>query len=246
MNPQTWWYLARGSGIVAWALLVMSLVWGVLLSTRALRPRDRPAWLADLHRWLGGLATTAVGLHLAALVADSYVELGPADLLVPLASSWRPVPVALGVLALYGLVAVEATSLAMRRLPRRAWRGVHLLSYGVVWLVSLHAGLAGSDTTNPAYRATAVALTAAAVVAIVLRLVHGPASSRRGPRRPGPRTPPPARAPAPARASVPGRVRTPPGPTTRPPARTSSAGSTRAGAVPSVASGSPVGRSQPS
>jgi hypothetical protein len=172
-----WWYLARASGIVAWALLVASLVWGVLLATRVLRPHDRPAWLLDLHRWLGGLAMAMVGLHIGSLVGDSFVHFGAADVLVPLASAWRPVPVALGVLSLYLLAAVEVTSVAMRRLSRRAWRTVHLTSYGLVWLVSLHAGLAGTDIFNLAYRGVAGLLTVAAVAATCLRLL---APQRRG------------------------------------------------------------------
>jgi predicted ferric reductase len=168
-----WWYLARASGIVAWALLVASLVWGVLLATRVLRPHDRPAWLLDLHRYLAGLALAMVGLHIASLIADSFVHFGAAEVLVPLASSWRPLPVALGVLSLYVLVAIEVTSLAMRRLSRRVWRSVHLTSYGLVWLVSLHAGFAGSDTVNVVYRGVAVALTGAAVAATSVRLLAG-------------------------------------------------------------------------
>jgi DMSO/TMAO reductase YedYZ heme-binding membrane subunit len=171
MNDLVWWYVARASGIVAWALLVASLVWGVLLATRVLRPHDRPAWLLDLHRGLGGLAMAMVGLHITALIADNFVQFGAVEVLVPLASHWRPLPVALGVLSLYVLVAIEVTSLAMRRLSRRAWRSVHLTSYGLVWLVSLHAGLAGTDTINVVYRGVAVALTAMAVAATCVSLL---------------------------------------------------------------------------
>ena len=166
-----WWYLARASGIVAWVLLVASLVWGVLLATRVLKPHDRPAWLLDLHRWLGGLAMAMVGLHIGSLIGDSFVHFGLADVLVPFASGWRPAPVALGVLSLYLLAAVEVTSLAMRKLSRRAWRGVHLTSYGLVWLVSLHAGLAGTDVVNLAYRAVAAVLLVAALGATYVALL---------------------------------------------------------------------------
>ena len=44
MNEKVWWYLSRSSGIIALVLLVLSVVWGVLLATRALKPHDRPAW----------------------------------------------------------------------------------------------------------------------------------------------------------------------------------------------------------
>ena len=174
---QLWWYVARASGIVAWLLLTASVMWGIFLSTKLLQRLRRPAWLLDLHRWLGGLTVAFVALHIAALVADSYVTFDLTDVLVPLASSWRRGAVALGVVAMWGLLAVELTSLAMRRLPRATWKAVHLLSYLVFWAVSLHAALAGTDTTNPLYVWTAVGSIVAVVFALTYRLL-----TRRGPR----------------------------------------------------------------
>ena len=80
---------------------------GTALSGRLSR-RPRPAWVLDLHRFLGVLAVVFAGVHLLGLVADSYVHFGPAELFVPLASSWRPGPVAWGVVALYLLLADRA------------------------------------------------------------------------------------------------------------------------------------------
>jgi DMSO/TMAO reductase YedYZ heme-binding membrane subunit len=177
MNPQVWWYLTRASGIVAWLMLTASVIWGIVLSTKAFPEHRRPAWLLDLHRWLGGLAVTFTAIHLAALVADNYVHFGLADLLVPFASSWQPGAVALGVVAMWLLVAVEATSLAMKRLPRTVWRWIHLSSYAVFLLVSLHAAFAGTDTTHGLYQGTAAASIIAVVLATVYRLTH-----RRRPR----------------------------------------------------------------
>ncbi len=179
MNEQIWWYVARASGIVASGFLVASLVWGVLLATRARKGADRPAWLLDLHRWLGGLAVTATALHLVALWADGYVTFGPAELFVPFASTWRPGAVALGIVAMYLLVLVQVTSLLMKRIPRRWWRAIHLASYLAVWFGIVHAGLAGSDTTNRVYQAGAYALTGLAMAAVIARVVLGGSSARR-------------------------------------------------------------------
>ena len=44
MNPQIWWHLARASGIVAWLMLTASVLWGVVLSTKAFPNQRRPAW----------------------------------------------------------------------------------------------------------------------------------------------------------------------------------------------------------
>jgi DMSO/TMAO reductase YedYZ heme-binding membrane subunit len=173
MSEHTWWYLARSSGIAAMVLLVGSVVWGVLLATRVLRPHDRPAWLLDLHRWLGGVALVMTALHLTGLVLDGYVQFGPRELLVPGASDYRPLAVALGILSMYLLVAVEVTSYLRRRLPARLWKGVHLTSYLLLWTAAVHAGLAGTDVENRVYQAVAVVLTMVAVAAGLVRVLDG-------------------------------------------------------------------------
>lgn len=172
MNPQFWWYVARASGLIAWLALTASVLWGVVLSTKAFPRRRRPAWLLDLHRWLGGMTVAFVAIHLVALLADSYVELDLVDLLVPFASDWEPAAIALGVIALWFLVAIEVTSLAMRKLPKPVWRGVHLTSYVVFWLVSIHAALAGTDTSFRLYQVTAVASIVAVGWATMYRIAN--------------------------------------------------------------------------
>lgn len=172
MNEQTWWYLSRASGMVAWVLLAASCLWGVLLVTRMLKPADRPAWLLDLHRWLGALAVVTTAMHLGALVADNYVHFGWREILVPQASEWRRGPVTVGVVAMYLLAAVQITSLLMRRLPRRLWRAVHVTSYGMFAAATVHGVTAGTDRSNDAYVIGGAAITGALVVAVIARVLH--------------------------------------------------------------------------
>src|SRR5438105_5878218 len=126
---QLWWYVARSSGIVAWALVASSVLWGLFISTRAFAGRVRPNWMLDLHRFLGGAGVVFVGVHVLSLVADNYVHFGLVSLLVPFASSWHPAAVAWGIVAMYLLVAVEITSLLRRNLPPRGWRTTHALAF---------------------------------------------------------------------------------------------------------------------
>jgi sulfoxide reductase heme-binding subunit YedZ len=179
VSEQIWWYLTRSSGIVAWLMLTASVIWGIVLSTKAFPEHRRPAWLLDLHRWLGALTMSFVALHLAALVADSYVHFGLADLAVPFASAWKPGAVAFGIVATWLLVAVEVTSLAMKRLSRRTWRGIHLTSYAVFWLSSMHGALAGTDRNALLYQATAVASLFAVAWALIYRVVNRRSARRR-------------------------------------------------------------------
>lgn len=171
MNEKIWWYLSRSSGIVALVLLVLSLVWGVLLATRALKPYDRPAWLLDLHKWLGGTAIVMTALHMFGLVMDEWIHFGFVDLFVPGASDFKPVAMALGVLSMYVMVAVQATSYMRKRLSAKVWRSVHVLSYGLVWTSAIHAGMAGTDTVNRLYQGLAILLSMLAVGATIVRIV---------------------------------------------------------------------------
>jgi DMSO/TMAO reductase YedYZ heme-binding membrane subunit len=150
MNEKLWWYVARSGGLMAWWTVSASVLWGLLLSTRVMARRSSPAWLLGLHRFLGGLSVTFTAIHLGALVADSYSHFGWSELFVPLASRWHPVAVAWGVVGFYLLVAIEVTSLLMRRLPKRWWRAVHSTSFAVFLLATVHAASAGTDGSNKA------------------------------------------------------------------------------------------------
>lgn len=179
VNPQLWWYVARATGLVAWALSTGAIMVGLALATRALGSNPRPAWLLDLHRYVGGLTVVFIGLHIAALVADSYVHFGLADIAVPMASKWKPGAVAWGIVGMWLLLAVEASSLVMRKLPRRAWRAIHLTSYLAAILSTVHAFTAGTDASNPLLTWIAVATLSAAVFFLTYRALL-PRRKRRG------------------------------------------------------------------
>jgi DMSO/TMAO reductase YedYZ heme-binding membrane subunit len=106
---------------------------------------------------------------------------------VPYAGTWRPTAIAVGVVGLWLLIAVEVTALAMKKLSKRWWRSVHIASYFVFWAVSIHAALAGTDTSKPLYTVTAIVALAAVVFAATYRALSHDLPKRRparAPRRP--------------------------------------------------------------
>ena len=151
MREQLWWYVARSGGIVALLLTGLAVIWGLLYSTKILNGQPSPKWLLDLHRFLGGASVVFTGIHLSGLVLDDFVSFGLTDILVPFASDWQPGAVAWGVVTMYLLLAVEITSLMMKRLPRRWWYRVHLTSYVLFWMGLVHGVTAGSDADNVLY-----------------------------------------------------------------------------------------------
>jgi sulfoxide reductase heme-binding subunit YedZ len=170
VNQQLWWYTVRASGLVAWVLVTAAVVWRLLLSLRQIS-RPRPAWMLDLHRFLGGMTVLFVALHLVALSFDSFVGFDWDDIFIPYASVWRPGAVALGIVALYLLVAVEITSLLMRHLGRGFWHGIHLFSLGVFVAITLHALYAGADAQEPLVVGFAIGSSALVALLCVARVV---------------------------------------------------------------------------
>jgi hypothetical protein len=188
MTDQVWWYTARAGGIVAWALMALGVLWGLALSTKVMRGRPRPNWILDLHRFLGGLALAFTGVHVAAIVADSYVHFGLTEVLVPFTGSWHPVAVAWGIIGAYFLVAVEITSLLRRHLSKRLWRATHFLSFPLFGLTTVHALSAGTDASNVVWRGAVIAVVVAVTALTFIRIQgmskSGGGGSARAPRAP--------------------------------------------------------------
>jgi len=101
MDSKLIWYTARASGLVTWALLAASVLWGLALSSRLLRNRPRQAWLLDLHRFLAASAVAFLAIHVTSIVLDTYVHFGVVEVLVPFTGSWHPGAVAWGIAGLY-------------------------------------------------------------------------------------------------------------------------------------------------
>jgi predicted ferric reductase len=175
------WYVARASGLVAWALLAGSVVWGLLMTSKLVRRRVKNSWLLDLHRWLGGLGLTFTAVHIVSIMSDTYVHFGLASVLVPFAAHWHPAAVAWGVASLYLLVAVELTSLVRRHLSYRLWRRIHFISFPLFIMSTIHGVAAGTDSARP-MALIAVSLGAAAVTFLttvrVMGQVQGPPNRR--------------------------------------------------------------------
>lgn len=177
-DPHIWWYVTRASAILAWALMTLSTLWGVLLATRVLRKVDDAGKLQDLHRYLGGLGLVMAALHVVSLMLDGWLQFTPLEALVPLQTDYRPWPVALGILALYLVVAGYLSGLLRNRIPRAVWKGIHFANYAAVLLIAFHAGLTGTDVGSWWYLSVAVVLLGLTVLAIVLRLVLASAPAR--------------------------------------------------------------------
>lgn len=81
---------------------------------------------------------------------------------------------------MYLLVAVEVTSLLMKRISRSIWRQVHRASFGLYIFATVHGIQAGTDTSSVWYRMAMLAsINIVAFLTIVLVLAHRKAAAEK-------------------------------------------------------------------
>ena len=187
-DPHIWWYLSRISAMVAWALMSVSVVWGVLLASRVFRGLDNPGWIKDVHKYLSTLTLLMASIHTTALTLDPFVHFTALDLVVPGratydgATSLTELALAVGVVAMWVLTVIYLTSLVMDKLPRWLWKSIHFLAYGVFFAVGIHAAFAGSDVGTWWYGAVTIVVVTLGMFALIIRFTVAALTGRRAER----------------------------------------------------------------
>jgi sulfoxide reductase heme-binding subunit YedZ len=146
MSTQILWFATRGAGVVSLLLFTGIILLGVLGAGRWQRRGWPRALTGDLHRNVALLSLVFLGVHIVTAVLDPFTALGPVAALVPFASSYRPLWVGLGVVAVDLGIALVLTSELRRHIGARAWRAVHWAAYAAWPLAVLHGMGAGTDT----------------------------------------------------------------------------------------------------
>jgi predicted ferric reductase len=141
------WLASRAAGLISLVLLAFQIVVGLVLS----HPVNRTTWklskrLFPWHEnvWLFLLAFLAA--HIVSIVIDPYAGVGLGGAFVPGLSSYRTAPVAIGTLALYGLIVTGLTARYTKLLPAGAWLTIHRVAIVVFVLGWMHGLLAGTDS----------------------------------------------------------------------------------------------------
>jgi len=173
------WYASRATGIVAMVLLSLVVVLGVLVSRKVRLPGLPRFAVVGLHRRVSLIAVLFVAVHVLSAVADSYVSISLAAVIIPFTSAYRPLEVGLGVVALDLGIAVIGTSLLRTRIGWKTWRLVHWLAYAAYPIAILHGFTSATDLRSGALLAVTVLCLLAVAAAIGFRLLGRPASRGR-------------------------------------------------------------------
>lgn len=150
------WYIGRASGILAFILLTLVVVNGLLMTTRLVFRLLPPALNYEMHRFFAWMALLAVIGHFVSFTFDPYFHLTLFEGLAPFAimrdfSShlgydlrWA---VGIGTIAFYGIAALIISSeLKGRFLSLKKWRTLHYSSFLTYLLFLAHGFFAGTDS----------------------------------------------------------------------------------------------------
>jgi len=149
MFDQVLWFTTRGAGAVSLLMFTASAALGLVTVARFQAAGWPRFFNYEMHRRVSLLSIVFLAVHVLTAVFDPFTKLGLGAALVPVASSYRPVQVALGVVALYLFVALIVTSLLRKHIGQRTWRVVHWASYAMWPMALLHGITAGSDASAP-------------------------------------------------------------------------------------------------
>lgn len=150
-EPKAFWYLARSTGIVAYVLFWLSMVFGLVISNKMARLWNGGPMAVELHQFVTWLAICFGLFHALILMGDRYITATLTQVLTPFGyKNYETFWVGLAQVAFYLGALVAASVYLRKQMGYRAWRRLHYLSFIVFLLLTLHGVFAGTDTAQPA------------------------------------------------------------------------------------------------
>ncbi|HYX50225.1 MAG TPA: ferric reductase-like transmembrane domain-containing protein, partial [Ktedonobacteraceae bacterium] len=140
------WDVARASGFTAFGLLTLSVAIGLALTLHIQSPRWPRIINSELHNFITLLALAFTAVHVLAVLVDPFTHFGWNEVLIPFASHYRPLWMALGIVALYIGIAIGLSTWLRPYIGYKLWRRLHVLTLVLYALVVIHGIAMGSDT----------------------------------------------------------------------------------------------------
>ncbi len=141
------WDVARAGGFTAYILLTLSVAVGLALTMQWQSPSKWPRLLnSELHNFITLLTLIFTGIHVLAVWIDPFTSFGWNEVFIPFVSHYRPLWMALGIVALYLGLAIGLSTWIRPLIGYTWWRRLHILTLVVYALVTVHGIATGSDT----------------------------------------------------------------------------------------------------
>lgn len=179
LESHGWWLASRASGVVALALVTISVMIGLAMAGKVLRRPGLSRKLLAVHEQTALAGLIAIAVHAITLLGDPFLDPGVAGVTVPFALSFETFFTGLGVIGAYLALLLGLSFYARRRIGARLWRKAHRATVLVYLLGLIHALGAGTDASTVWFRWWVIVTTPILGGLFVHRVLEGRAKASR-------------------------------------------------------------------
>ena len=144
-----WWLASRASGLVALALVTVSVVLGLTMAGKLSKKPSAGRVLSAIHEQTAVTGLVAIAVHGLTLLGDAWLNPGPAGIAVPFLMAYRPLFTGFGIIAGWLAALLGLSFYVRRRIGPRLWRQAHKATIFVYILGVAHTLGAGTDAAAP-------------------------------------------------------------------------------------------------
>jgi len=173
MGDLEFWFIARITGLTAFAVLSLSVLSGEALRTSVLDFLAKNRAIRRLHDFTTPLWLPVALTHVIALVLDRTARISVTDLFVPFVTDYGQLAIGLGTISLDIILVVVVTSWLRSRMNNTLWTWIHRTSYIGFVALFFHAALSGTDFDAPLVSAIAWSTAAGLAILGFARIVWG-------------------------------------------------------------------------
>jgi methionine sulfoxide reductase heme-binding subunit len=166
-----WWLASRASGLIAMALVTLSVGLGLAMAGRAYRRPGLSRAMMAVHEHAALAGLVAIAIHGITLLGDKWLHPGPVGIAVPFAMDYEPLWTGLGIVGGYLAAALGLSFYLRRRIGVRRWRSLHRLTLLVYALSVAHTLGAGTDASSPWLQAALLVTGAPILFLTVVRIL---------------------------------------------------------------------------
>ena len=170
-----WWLASRASGLIALALITLSVLIGLLMATRLLKKPGINRKLVAIHEHCSLAGLVAIAVHGITLLGDHWLDPGIAGIAVPFAIDHEPPYVAAGIVGGYLAAALGLSFYIRQRIGARMWRQAHKATILVYVLSVVHTVGAGTDAGTLWLHGFLVVTGSAVLFLFLARVIPAPA-----------------------------------------------------------------------
>lgn len=146
-SDKAYWFISRSSGILAYLLLTLGVLWGLVQSGSILRSTIPVPLAFGLHSFLNWASLVMAAFHGLILLGDNFIKMSLADIIIPFVGPYEPTLVGLGILAFYLMLLLSLSFYVRNHIGgQRTFRLLHYASYLTFLLVTWHSLGTGTDT----------------------------------------------------------------------------------------------------